>query len=92
MTTMTKKAKKPGNATTRRVGKKTKRSQLPPTADVASIAGKEFVIMPLEDFEEWQDDMMLTALVTERLEDGEAFIPFEEIEARLDQRKKRRKK
>ncbi len=64
---------------------------LPPTADVAKIAGKDFVIMPLSDFEEWQEDQLLAAVVAERLKNKEAIVPFEEIEKRLDRKAKGRK-
>ena len=57
---------------------------LPPNADVAKIAGKDFLIMPLSDFEEWQEDQLLAAVAAQRLESGEEILPFEEIEARLD--------
>ena len=77
-------------ATGMRVRKNRKRL-LPPTADVAKIAGQDFVIMPLDDFEEWQEDRLLAAVVAQRLAKGEESTPFEEMEARLDRRTKGRK-
>ena len=64
---------------------------LPPTADVARIAGKDFIIMPLNDFEEWQEDKLLAAVAAQRLGSGEEIVPFEVIEARLDSRTQGRK-
>jgi hypothetical protein len=43
------------------------------------------------DFEEWQGDQLLAAVVAERLESGEEVVPFEEIETRLDRKAKGRK-
>ncbi len=71
--------------------RKNRHRLLPPTADVAKIAGRDFVIMPLSDFEEWQEDQLLAAVVAQRLESGEEVVPFEEIEARLDHRAQGRK-
>ena len=68
-----------------------KPSPFPPTADVANIAGRDFIIMPLDDFEEWQEDQLLAAVVGQRLESGEKTVPFEEMEARLDRHAKGRK-
>ncbi len=78
-------------ATKPRANKNLARRLLPPTADVAKIAGKDFLIMPLRDFEEWQEDQLLAAVVAERLESGEKIVPFEEIEDRLDRKAKSRK-
>lgn len=71
--------------------RKNHKSFLPPTADVAKIAGRDFVIMPLVDFEEWQEDQLLAAVVAERLESDEKVISFEEVEARLDRGARDRK-
>ncbi len=76
-------------ATRPRIRKKRVRL-LPPTADIAKIAGKDFVIMPLSDFEEWQEDQLLAAVVAQRLESREAIVLFDEIEARLDRKAKGR--
>lgn len=81
MTTITKKAKP----------RRKSRPSLPAAADVATIAGRDFVIMPLDEFEEWREDQLLSAVVAQRLESGEKIVPFKEIEARLDRRAKARK-
>jgi hypothetical protein len=71
--------------------KKADRSPLPPFADVAVIAGREYLIAPLDEFAEWCEDQALLPLVKERLERQERLaVPFAEVEARLD-RKKRKK-
>lgn len=85
-TTMKKAAKKPAR---KNPSKRT--SPFPPTAGVTKIDGRDFIIMPLDDFEEWQEDRLLAAVVGQRLASGEKTVPFEEIEARLDRNAKRRK-
>ena len=78
-------------ATKTRICKKNRNPLLPPTAGVAKIAGRDFVIVPLDDFEEWQEDRLLAAVVARRMQSGEQLLPFEEIEARLDRKDKGRK-
>ncbi len=63
---------------------------LPPTAKVVEVVGRECVIVPLDDYDDWLQDALLTAIAADRLERGGDVIPFEEVEARLDAGKKRR--
>ena len=86
MTTMTK-AKKTAKP---RASKK--QPLLPPSAGVTNVAGQKLLIIPLDDFEEWLEDIALSALVEERIEEGGPYISLEEFERRLDQRNKGRKK
>jgi hypothetical protein len=81
--TMTKTTKK-------RAGKRA--SFLPPSAGVTNVAGQELVIIPLDDFNEWLEDIALSALVEERLKDDGPYISREELDARLAKRDKRRAK
>ncbi len=67
-----------------------KNSFLPPSADVVKISGHEYLIVPLDDFREWDEDRMLAALMAKRLESDEELIPIEEVEKRLDAKKKKR--
>jgi hypothetical protein len=67
-------------------------SILPPSASVTTVAGQELLIMPLSDFEDWMEDIALSALVAERLEDGGSYISREELEARLAKRDEVREK
>jgi hypothetical protein len=74
---------------------KTKRAKkeawppLPPSADVAVIAGREYLIAPLDEFAEWCEDQALLPLVKERLENpNRRIVPFSEIEAALDKKGK----
>ncbi len=69
-----------------------KESFLPPSAGVTNVAGQELVIMPLDDFEEWLEDIALSALVDERLKDDGPYISREELDARLAKRDKGRVK
>ena len=67
-------------------------SFLPPSAGVTDVAGQKLLIMPLDDFEEWLEDIALSALVEERIEEGGPYISLEEFEHRLDKKNKGRKK
>jgi hypothetical protein len=70
--------------------KRGQKNFLPPSADVANVAGRDFVIMPLDDFEEWFDDMLLMAVADERLQSKPLVtVPMEDVFAR--QAVKRRK-
>ena len=84
MTTTTKKATKTVKTADKGSGKKSKRPAIPPSAGVTVVDGREFVIMPLADFEEWQDERLFAALVRERIESDEPVVPFEEIAAKLN--------
>ncbi len=65
---------------------------LPSSADVAKIAGREFVIVPLDDFEEWFDDMLLQAVADERLQNKPLeTIPMEKVFARQDAKRRKGK-
>lgn len=86
MTTATKKTKTPK----RRGGKKNDVSSLPPSADVITISGRDYIIAPLDEFREWEEDRALAALMAERLATDEELIPLEEVERRLDAKKRGR--
>ena len=83
MTTTTKKG------TPKRIGKN--RDHLPPSADIISISGRKYLIAPLDEFQEWDEDRLLLRLVTERIEEGGPYIALEEFEKRLEQRNKGKK-
>lgn len=74
-------------STKKRTGKA--ESILPPSAGVTNVAGQDLLIMPLHDFEEWLEDIALSALVEDRLKDDGAYITREELDARLAKRDKR---
>ncbi len=63
---------------------------LPPAAKVVEIGGRDCVIVPLDEYDEWLQDALLTAVAADRLERNEDTIPFEEVEARLDAKRKKR--
>jgi hypothetical protein len=63
---------------------------LPPAAKVVEIGGRECVIVPLDEYDDWLQDTLLTVVAADRLERDEGTIPFEEVEARLDAKRKRR--
>lgn len=90
MTTTTKKTKKQATKSRKPATKKERDPEIPSSASVAVIEGKKYVIMPLDDFEEWRDDLLLTAVMQERLESGEPFIPFDDIIADLNNAEKGR--
>lgn len=69
-----------------------KKSFLPPSADVVKIAGREYVIAPLDEFQEWGEDRMLALLMEDRLEEDGPYMSMEEFEKRLDRKNKGRKK
>lgn len=81
------KAKKPVKKSA--AGKKA-RPQLPPSAGITVVDGREFVIMPLDDFEEWQDEQAFAALMRERIESDEPTIPFSQMMAKLNKGRKGR--
>lgn len=90
MTVTTKKsAGKVGKAAPKR-GRKNSGIPLPPSADVVEISGREYIIAPLDEYRDWEEERALAALMRERINDGDPLIPFEEFESRLD-RKNRRK-
>ncbi len=63
---------------------------LPETATYGTFAGKEYVMIPVEDFGEWYDDVTLGAIAQDRLEmDDEPPIPIENITDLLDRKAKR---
>ena len=69
-----------------------KASHLPPIADVVKISGREYVIAPLDEFREWEEDKALKELMAERLEDNGPYISLEEFEKHLFRKAKGRKK
>lgn len=69
-----------------------KRTLLPPSADVVVISGREYIIAPLDEFQEWGEERMLAELMAERLEEGGPYISLEEFEKRLDRKNKGREK
>ncbi len=68
------------------------RADLPPSADVVVISGRKYVIAPLDEFQEWEEDRRLASVMRERLQDGEAMISFEEFEKRLVQKNRGKRK
>lgn len=84
MTTTTKKK----GATKARSRKKPEHS-LPPSAEVVNLSGRDYLIVPMDEFQEWDEDRMLIALMAERLASDEELIPLEEVERRLDAKKVR---
>ena len=69
--------------------RKSRKNRMPPSADVATIAGREFLIIPLDEYDDWYDDHLLGLLMTERMTDpNQKIVPFSEIEKRLDKKGK----
>ena len=64
------------------------RVSLPPSAEVVTLAGREYVIAPLEEFHEWSEDRTLVKLMAERMEEDAEYVSLEEFEQRLDRKKK----
>ena len=93
MTTTTGKNRSPKKTSRKtrdnRVAKKDS-ALFPPSAEIVKLSGREYLIVPMEDFQDWDDDRMLAALMAERLASNEELIPLEEVEKRLDAKKKRR--
>ncbi len=72
--------------------KKTK-FPLPDSADTAVIAGREYIIVPSDDLEEWYIDQMLGMVATERLKtDRATAAPLDEVIARLQKKKVAKRK
>ncbi len=77
---------------TKRTGKRrgAERNNLPSSAEVLKLSGRDYLIVPLDDFEEWDEDRQLAALMAERMAADEELIPLEEVERSLDAKKKMR--
>lgn len=65
---------------------------LPPSADVVSISGRDYIIAPFDEYQEWEEDRALLAIMDERMADGGPYITMEELEKHLDEKNKGRKK
>ncbi len=64
----------------------------PEAADRAQIAGKEYLLIPTEEFEEWVIDTMVGAVCEQRSnEDKSRDLSLEEVEADLYGKKKGRR-
>ena len=62
---------------------------LPPDSGVAVIAGKEYLIAPLDEYDDWMQDRLLAAVAADRLDNGRGSPePFENMEKRLDRKRK----
>ncbi len=92
MTTMTKApAKKAAKTVTKRAAQKPDYPPLPSTAEVLKLAGRDYVVVPLDDYDAWLQDAMFAVILEERLKNGPGeTISFDEFEKRLDAKKKRR--
>jgi hypothetical protein len=82
-------ATKPKRFVKKQASQKPEYPPLPPTAKVVEVAGRECVIVPLDEYDDWLQDAMLATVAADRLERSEGVISFEEMEARLDAKKKR---
>lgn len=74
--------------TKRTAGKKNAFPPLPPDAGTATLAGREYVIIPADEYAEWFEDRILAALVEERMREPHDIVPFAEIAAGLGKKKK----
>lgn len=72
--------------------KKAPVASLPPSADIVTISGRDYIIAPYDEFREWEADRALAALMSERLAEGDSGISLEEFEKRIGQKRKGRKK
>ena len=79
-------------AETRRRSAGARRPPLPPSAEVVTLSGREYVIAPLDAFRDWEEDRAFAALMAERLRDDGEYISFDEFEKHLDRKKAGRKK
>lgn len=78
--------------TKKRVARRKAPPFLPPTADVATIAGRDFVIVPLDDFDEWYEDHLLAVLANERAKDNSRpSRSAEEVFSRQDAKRRKGK-
>lgn len=81
--------------TAKRTAKKNlskKPAVLPPSADVVKISGREYLIAPLDEYREWEEDRALAALMAERLDGDGPYVSLDEFEKMLARKNKRRKK
>ncbi len=77
----------------RRILGKSSLPPLPPAADVANIAGTEYLVMPLEQYYEWCEDHALSAIAADRLKRQEHLaVPFEEILQSQDRKRAKKGK
>lgn len=85
MTTMTKApAKKAAKPVAKRTPKKQDYPPMPDSAEVVTLAGQDYMVVSLEDYDEWLTDAMFDVMIRERLKhDQGPAVPFEEVEARL---------
>jgi hypothetical protein len=66
-----------------------KKPPLPPESGVAIIAGREYLIAPLAEYDDWMQDRLLAAVAFDRLENNNSpAIPFDEMEKRLDRKRR----
>jgi hypothetical protein len=86
MTTTAKKAPKT------RSRSRARDAYLPPSADIVEISGREYIIAPLDEYAEWEEDRELMAIVEERLANGGSWLTAEEFKKGLAERNARRKK
>lgn len=56
---------------------------LPDTATYGTFAGKEYIMIPVEDFGEWYEDATLGAIAQDRLENDDG--PALPLEASVDE-------
>lgn len=80
--------------TKKTMGKRTKKKKtlLPPSADVVKISGREYIIAPLDEFQEWEEERALAALMSKRLDEAGPYLSWAEFEKRLDRKTKGQKK
>lgn len=87
---MTTTAKTKKTTPKKRAAKKADLPPLPPTAKVVEVGGRDCVIVPLDEYDDWLQDALLAAVAADRLANvkEEDLIPFEDFEARLAAKKK----
>lgn len=75
----------------KRTTKKADLPPLPPSAKVVEINGQDCIITPLAEYDDWLQDALLGVVMADRLKNGrDETVPFEDVVARLDSRKKSR--
>lgn len=79
-----------GKTVKNRAKRKAEFPPLPPSAGTATLDGKDYVIIPADEYAEWCEDRILGALVEQRMREPHTIVPFSEIEKSLGMKKKKK--
>ncbi len=74
----------PKKTTRKSTNKKPDYPPLPPSSKVVDIGGREYAIVPIDEYDDWLQDALLGVITEDRIKNGrDAAAPLAEVEARL---------